>query len=128
MHRVLCFGGRGYSNAADVAQALTVLYDGLGKTPFAIIHGGARGADILAGNWGKSKGFPVIQVDANWDFYQKAAGGIRNQWMIDVCCPTYAVAFPGGVGTRDMTRRLRAADISVYVPYANLDKYGVIQP
>jgi len=117
MQKVLCFGGRDYNSFPEVARALDTLFDALGKEPFAIIHGGARGADSQSATWGKLKGFPVIQVDANWDFYQKAAGGIRNGWMLDVCCPTYAVAFPGGVGTRDMARRLKAADISVWFPY-----------
>lgn len=118
MHKVLCFGGRDYTNVNDVAQALTLLFDTLGKTPFAVIHGGARGADTLCANWAKSKGFPVLQVDANWDFYKKAAGGIRNQWMLDLCVPTYAVAFPGGAGTRDMTKRALSAGVIVWAPYA----------
>lgn len=79
-------------------------------------HGGARGADTLAGEWGKRKGLPVLRVDANWDYYDKAAGPIRNQWMIDFAFPTYAVGFPGHTGTSDMAERCVEAGLPLWRP------------
>lgn len=108
--RVLVFGGRDFTDAAIVDQALSMLPVG------CIIHGGARGADTLAGEWGKRKGLPVLRVDAPWDVYGNRAGPIRNQWMLDWCSPTYAVGFPGGSGTRDMAHRCTVAGLPLWRP------------
>jgi hypothetical protein len=108
--RVLVFGGRDYTDAATIDAALSLLDVG------CIIHGGARGADTLAGEWGKRKGLPVLRVDAPWDFYGNRAGRVRNQWMLDWAMPTYAAGFPGGTGTRDMAERCAAAGLPLWRP------------
>jgi hypothetical protein len=113
MHRVLCCGGRNFSDFVFVNTRLNELRQVLGD--FAIIHGGARGADRLAGEWGKNSGLPVIEVAANWSRYGNAAGSIRNGWMLDLCFPTYAVAFSGGTGTADMVRKCKARHVPVWV-------------
>lgn len=112
MHRVLCCGGRNFNDVQFVTARLDELRQVLGD--FAIIHGGARGADRLAGEWGKRSGLPVIEVAANWDRFANAAGSIRNGWMLDFCFPTYAVAFPGGPGTADMVRKCKTRGIPVW--------------
>ena len=114
MHRVLCFGGRDYYDDTAIAAALSELTSRLGV--FAIIHGGARGADSLCGAWGAAHGCPVVIVPANWDFYGNRAGPVRNAWMLDIAFPTYAVGFPGGTGTADMLRRLERAGVPVWRP------------
>ena len=81
-----------------------------------IIHGAARGADSLAGQWGKSKGLPVVEIPANWDVYGNAAGSIRNQWMRDICMPTYGVGFPGGRGSANMLAKLLEVKCPVWLP------------
>ncbi len=113
-HRVLCCGGRDFTDYNFVTQRLNELRQQLGD--FAVIHGGARGADSLAALWGKAKGLPVIEVAANWSVYSKSAGAIRNAWMLDYCFPTYAVAFPGGSGTADMVRQCEARGVVVWRP------------
>lgn len=111
-HRVLCCGGRDFNDYNFVTQCLDELRQLLGD--FAVIHGGARGADSLAALWGKAKGLPVIEVAANWNFYNKSAGHIRNGWMLDFCFPTYAVAFPGGPGTANMIRQCENRGVVVW--------------
>lgn len=113
-HRVLCCGGRRYADYSHVCASLDQLRQAAGD--FAVIHGGAEGADSLCATWGKSKGLPVIRVDANWYFYDKGAGHVRNGWMLDFCFPTYAVAFPGGTGTADMIEQCEARGIPVWRP------------
>ena len=115
MHRVLCFGGRTYSDRAAVDAALSFLVAHLGG-PFVIIQGGARGADALCKEWGRRLGYCVVQVDADWQNYDRAAGGICNGWMLEHCRPTYAVGFPGGPGSADMARRLKAANVPTWFP------------
>lgn len=117
-HRVLCFGGRDYCDTRAVAGVLQKLLDAWGPDSFAVIHGGARGADSLCGAWAASKGLPVVAVAANWELFGKAAGGIRNQWMLDVCAPTYAVGFPGGPGSRNMAERVKKAGLPLWLPFA----------
>jgi hypothetical protein len=112
MHKVLCCGGRNYHDYQLVSLALDNLRLRLGD--FAVIHGNATGADELSGLWGRSKGLPVIQVPANWHFYSKSAGTIRNGWILDLCAPTCAVAFPGGKGTADMITKCKAAGLDVW--------------
>lgn len=116
-HRVLCFGGRDYDDRMAIDTALMQLTTSIGQ--FAIIHGGARGADQLCGEWGERRGRPVIAVRANWDFYAKAAGGIRNSWMLEHCMPTYAVGFPGGPGTSDMAKRCERSGLTLWRPYGS---------
>ena len=114
-HRVLCFGGRDFTDTGRIDAALSLLPSVLGDR-FAIIHGNARGADRLCGEWGKRRGLCVIAVDAPWDFYDKKAGPTRNGWMLEFCMPTYAVGFPGGSGTRDMALKCVAAGLVPWYP------------
>lgn len=113
-HRVLVCGGRNFNDYVFATARLNELRQALGD--FAVIHGGARGADSLAALWGKTCGLPVIEVAANWGVYSKSAGAIRNAWMLDFCFPTYAVAFPGGRGTADMVRQCEARGVVVWRP------------
>lgn len=111
---VLCCGGRDYADAQHVAGSLVLLEPHLG--PWAMLQGGALGADRLCKEWAHRNGIPELQMDAHWGAYSKLAGPIRNGWMLEVCRPGYAVAFPGGAGTRDMVKRLQTAGVPVWQP------------
>ena len=43
-----------------------------------MIHGNQIGADLLAGQWAKSKGLKVAWYRADWHGYGKAAGGLKT--------------------------------------------------
>lgn len=80
-----------------------------------LIHGGAKGADEGAAEWGVSEPYcKVIEFKADWKKHGKAAGPIRNQKMIDQGKPDLVIAFPGGRGTADMVRRATQAGIAVW--------------
>lgn len=118
--RVLVCGGRDYSRTDTFNWLERNLRDeaafAMGVNSFtleALIHGGARGADEGAAEWGRSEGVNVICFPADWKKHGKAAGPIRNQRMIDEGKPDLVVAFPGGRGTADMVSRARAAGIQV---------------
>lgn len=104
---VLVCGGRKYGNAKHLGSVLQAV------GPTAVVHGGASGADMLADGWARARGIPVVRVDALWDFYEDAAGGIRNGWMLDLVKVHLVVAFPGGDGTADMVRRAKMRHIEV---------------
>ena len=81
-----------------------------------VIHGCARGADRMAGEWARSRGIPEERYPADWDRHGRAAGPLRNAQMLAEGKPTAAMAFVRGKledsrGTRDMVRRLEAANI-----------------
>lgn len=78
-----------------------------------LIHGAARGADTLAGEWAVAKVVPVEVYPAQWETDGKAAGPRRNARMLAEGRPGAVLAFPGGAGTADMVARARAAGVPV---------------
>ncbi len=58
------------------------------------------------------KGIQSAMCEANWDFFSRAAGPIRNRNML-VLKPTAVLAFPGGTGTASMKKLARSAGIHV---------------
>ena len=110
--RVLVCGGRDYTNEDVVFWHIDNLLD-MGRS-LTIIEGGARGADALAARFADRNHLQCghEQYKANWTKYGKAAGGIRNQEMLDSGVDL-VLAFPGGRGTADMVRRAKAAGVEV---------------
>jgi hypothetical protein len=105
--KVLVCGGRGYQDWQTVGSQLDAL------KPALVIHGGATGADSLAGKWAEQHGVPCRVEFADWSTHGRAAGPIRNQKMLDEYAPDLVLAFPGGRGTEDMKRRARAKGVPV---------------
>lgn len=64
--------------------------------------------------WAFFQGCPVIEMKANWDYYKKRAGMLRNEWMIQYANPDLVIAFPGGRGTEGMIALARKAGIPVH--------------
>ncbi len=78
-----------------------------------LIHGGADGADTMAGEWAATK--PEIEryvSKADWAMFGRSAGPIRNAHMLE-WKPDLVVAFPGGSGTLDMVSKAIAAGVRV---------------
>ena len=70
-------------------------------SPFAVVHGGARGADTYAGEWADEREGIVVEVyPADWNTHGKAAGPIRNRQVAETR-PDFAVFFGKGTGTKD---------------------------
>src|ERR1700743_259506 len=76
-----------------------------------VVQGGAIGSDTLVHNWGKANGVPCFTCEAQWDYYGNSAGPTRNNWMNEFFMPTHGFVFPGGKGTRDMWKKMRAAGL-----------------
>lgn len=103
--RVLVCGGRDFTDAARVFSVLDYYH---GQRPFSVVvHGAARGADNLAGEWAISRDVPVLAFPADWDRHGSAAGHLRNAQMIGEGKPEMVIAFPGGRGTGNMMRQAR---------------------
>lgn len=125
---MLVCGGRDWDDTKRLWSALTKLAEQWPKHT-AIIHGGARGVDSIAGAWARHRRFPEQVFKAAWDDldapgaiikthsdgrrYNANAGAARNQRMLDESAPDLVVAFPGGTGTADMVKRAEAAGVRV---------------
>lgn len=108
--------------------------------PDKVVHGGATGADTMAGEWATRMGIDVVVVPAAWEdlshpdavirhhpktgrAYDALAGVRRNQKMLDEHSPDLLVALPGKTGTLDMIfRGLKAKVRTVLV-----NELGVMQ-
>jgi predicted Rossmann-fold nucleotide-binding protein len=121
--RILVCGGRDFDDYPFVAATLDRICaekgweyepDEYGNTlpSVVVIQGGARGADACADQWAVTRWCSMIEIKADWDIWGKAAGPIRNQRMLEEK-PVLVVAFPGGVGTKDMVERARRAGVEV---------------
>ena len=98
--KVLVCGGRDFNRKSVVDYVLTLIDS---DTPIdTVIHGDARGADALAGEWAREHGKEEIPFPADWKKHGKAAGQIRNKEMLEYTIPDMVIAFPGGRGTKNM--------------------------
>lgn len=104
-HYVLVCGSRNYNDSSAVEEVLNFLH-GFYAEDLRVLHGAAKGADMLA-EWAcKRLGITFRAFPADWDGLGKAAGVKRNLEMItylDFCRDkghtTQILAFPGGIGT-----------------------------
>jgi hypothetical protein len=107
MIKVLVCGGREYANYEAVYRTLESF------KACHVGHGGARGADSLAGQAAQRLGYEVSVFPAQWDKFGPAAGCIRNQDMLRDFCPDMVIAFKGGKGTEHMKRTALAKNVPV---------------
>lgn len=109
---LLICGSREWAEYLPILDALEQLIS-LGIRP-TIIHGNCRGADKLAATAGKSLGLPVFACDAQWEFYGRSAGPVRNKWMADME-PDLVWAFHADMshstGTKNMIKHAQAQNI-----------------
>lgn len=115
--KVLVCGGRDYDNRERLFEALDRSLEAAtmaGKS-FTLVHGGARGADALAGLWASMREDDVtVRVyEANWKRHKKAAGPIRNKLMLTKEKPHVIIACKGGNGTAHMMKIGRQAGVPV---------------
>ncbi len=116
--RVLICGGRDFTDKKLFHNTMNEIDPStdekmLGDPELVVIHGGAKGADMMADEWAVVSWKNIERYKADWGKYGRGAGPIRNQQMIDEGKPDLVIAFPGGKGTADMVRRAKKAGIEV---------------
>lgn len=118
--RILVCGGREYGSEDGQLDRLRRTLDAAleaarsaGKMA-VIIHGNARGADLLADQYAREKSLRVIPFPADWDLHGRRAGPIRNKKMLTESQPHVIIAFKGGSGTAHMMKIGREAGVPVY--------------
>jgi hypothetical protein len=109
--KVLVCGGRDFRDKALLDGALSELDNAVNITE--IIHGGANGADTMAGCWAEQYNIPVTVYKADWSRYGRSAGPRRNEKMLYEGKPDIVLAFPGGRGTAHMVGIAEKAGVKV---------------
>ena len=122
--RLLVCGSRMWPDYRRVEAELVAL------APSLVMHGGAKGADELAGLTCETRGVPLLVFRADWHHDGKSAGPIRNARMLRDGKPDRGLAFgalwrwiePTNAiladthkltGTGDMVRRMLGAGLPV---------------
>lgn len=103
--KVLVCGSRDFNDYKQLEEVL----DGISIS--TILHGAARGADTLAGEYASRHGIDCISFPADWDQYGKSAGPLRNIKMLTEGNPDLVVASvgPNSIGTKHMVKIARWA-------------------
>jgi len=125
--KVLVTGDRNWTDEDLLAQALSAIGH-LHPSNVMVVHGGAAGADSLAGKVANRLGMATHVYEAEWDRYGRAAGPKRNQTMISEN-PDISLALvvhdnlANSRGTADCLRRILKAKIPVrYITHAKEKK------
>ncbi len=118
--RILVTGDRQWSDEATVRSAL----EGLAPVS-TIIEGEAMGLDSMARDIAREIGLSVMPYYADWSYYGRAAGPIRNNQMLENGKPDQVWAFhndlPRSLGTLNMVKQALASGHSVWL--FQTDKY-----
>jgi hypothetical protein len=111
--KVLVCGSRYWNDKESIRKEILRL------KPDVVIEGEANGADSLARQVAEELGIEVKPHRAKWEIYDRAAGPIRNQEMLDEEKPDLVLAFhhdlENSKGTKDMVQRARKAGVPVQI-------------
>lgn len=127
---LLIFGGRKFDNETLMRHMLSNFQLQMNSKIIRVIHGVASGADSLGGYLAETwlnveiDPYPALWKDITvpgavirsnqYGQYNALAGHQRNQRMIDEGVPDWGIGFAGGTGTKDMAKRLTAANIPIW--------------
>lgn len=110
MRRVVICGSRTWDDQATIAARMRTL-----PPDTLVIHGGADGADTLAGRYAEGQGFHTCVCKPLWDYYGKSSGQRRNTIMLELA-PDLVIAFSNGTaGTQGTIDQARKRGIPVQV-------------
>lgn len=112
--RILVTGSREWDDRYAIRRALLRAARGATPDQVTVVHGGARGADVLAGEVAGGYGWRVEVHLADWQQYGKSAGRRRNARMVTLganVCVAFALRWNSGCG--HCARLARAAGIPV---------------
>ena len=123
--RILITGSRDWADVRLMREVLEWaagrgLPDGVGSV--TLVHGGARGADGLAGRIASDLGWEVEVHPAEWEKLGKGAGMARNALMVDLGADV-VLAFPtkSSRGTWNAVKLARAAGLRTVVVRRHVD-------
>ena len=132
--RLLVCGSREWTDRELLAAAIdqAVAEHGAGRPGVVLIEGDARGADRLAGQLARARGWQLEVYPADWQRQGRAAGMRRNHQMLHDGRPEHVLAFTDDLdasrGTADMVRRARAARLPVLIVGHQLEPGEEVRP
>ena len=112
--RLLVCGSRMWSDYGKVEEVLERVTAGVDEV--VLVHGAARGADRMAAEVGRRRGWIIESHKAEWDRAGRGSGMARNRRMLLTGKPDVVVAFIDerrrpSPGTNDMIRRAKEAGL-----------------
>jgi hypothetical protein len=113
---IVAVTGSRHPSAIERVKVWSILDMFHAATPITLlVHGAATGRDRDAAEWAESRWVPHTgqKYAADWACDGRAAGPIRNSRMLRDANPDMLVAFAGGTGTADCTRKAKALGIRV---------------
>lgn len=117
--RVIVTGSRTYGKFPWHQPRLEEVLGELPRRGLVIVNGGAKGADLMAQDWARSRRVRLEThrvLPEEWALHGKAAGPMRNRRMAELGADR-CLAFWNGVspGTKDMIEQARAFKIPVEI-------------
>ena len=111
---IVVTGSRDWTDAATLYAQLDGLHAKHGIE--VLFHGGATGADTLAGRWAQQRGICEVVVPYA-SAYGKQGGSIRNGWLLDLGQPDLVVAFPtpSSVGTWNCIQQAKQRGLRIRI-------------
>lgn len=121
--RVLFCGDREWTDKELIHNVLVSFL----RLPEVLIEGECRGADVLSREVAEAEGIPVLPFPAEWSRYDRAAGPIRNQKMLDEGKPSLVVAFHDDLGRSKGTKRMISQALKAGIKVLHVSHSGVEQ-
>ncbi len=109
--KTIIAGSRGITQLRFVEEAVAES----GLTITEVVSGTARGVDKLGEEWALQHSIPIKRFPADWDFYGKAAGYVRNAHMAEYGEALIALWDGVSKGTKNMIDIAKEKGLKVYV-------------
>jgi len=113
----LAIVGSRYMTDANLFKKLLEDFIEVYGMPEIVISGGAPGVDTFAELWAEHNNIPTKIFKPDWNKYGKAAGPIRNTYIIEECTHVLALPSMKGKGTQDSIKKANEKKKIVVVHY-----------
>lgn len=121
--KLIIAGGR---NITDYDLVLSALRES-GFIPTEIVSGMAQGVDTLAIQYAQENNLPLQRFWAEWEFYGKSAGPIRNRNMAEYADALIAIWDGVSRGTKNMIEEATKKGLKVYVHRTDEYQLGTLE-
>ena len=109
--RIIIAGSRGITDYGTVLKAI----GDSGWVPTTILSGTAKGVDLLGERFANEYNIPLERFPANWDFFGKRAGFVRNEEMARNADALLAIWDGKSRGTEQMIKIASRLDLIINV-------------
>lgn len=98
--RVIIAGGRDFVDFRTLSRVCMHMLQN--KQNVEVVSGTANGADKLGEQFARFMGYPIKEFPANWEFYGKRGGFVRNKEMAQYADALIAFWDKSSKGTKHM--------------------------